>query len=219
MIGASLLVAATLGYLFGSIPVGVIVARLWGNVDVRLMGSQHTGGTNVMRAVGKRAGLLVIVLDGLKAAVAVALATFVFGNKVVEVQGLLVHYQVAQVVAGLGAVVGHNWSVFLRFRGGRGVATFFGSWIPLFPVATLLGAEVLAIIALRTRYMSLASLSSIFATLALLATLTLRYDFPPIYLTYSVVSAGVVIYQHRDNIARLLSGRERRLGETAEAGS
>jgi len=118
----------------------------------------------------------------------------------------------AQVAAGMAAVVGHNWPIFAKFKGGRGVTAYFGTLFALFYPAGIFGAEVLAITALRTRHMSLGSLLGAAATWCLMLPLTIVYKLiPPIYLVYGSVVVALIVYQHRDNIKRLRQGTERRL--------
>jgi glycerol-3-phosphate acyltransferase PlsY len=119
----------------------------------------------------------------------------------------------AQVLAALSAITGHKWSVFLRFRGGRGVATFFGGLFGLCPAAALFGGEILFLGACLTRYASLGSISGAVAAYAILIPLTILNGFPVEYLVYALVGAVFIIVVHRDNISRLLAGKERQLGE------
>ena len=204
-----------IAYLLGSIPFGLIIGKLKSGVDIRQQGSGKTGATNLMRVSGTRLGLLALVLDVVKAAGAVILATSIIGRDsgVLSIGGVSVYWQyVAQVAAGMAAVAGHNWPVFAKFRGGRGVTAYFGTVFAMFPPAGIFGAEVLAITALRSRHMSLGSLLGALATWCLMLPLTLVYKLlPPIYLIYGSVVIALIVYQHRDNIKRLRQGTERRL--------
>ena len=120
----------------------------------------------------------------------------------------------AQVIAALAAIAGHNRSVFLRFRGGgRGVATFFGGLAALFPPVALIGGEVFIIGAGLTKFVSLASIAAVASTYGVLIPLTILHRFPVEYLVYALIGTIVILIMHRDNISRLLSGRERKLGE------
>jgi len=114
-------------------------------------------------------------------------------------------------MAGLAVIAGHNWPVFARFKGGRGVTASFGTLVAIYPPAAVLGAEVIAISALHSRHMSLGSVLGAMAAWCLLVPLTIFYDFPPIYLAYCLVVTALLVYQHRDNIRRLQQGTERRL--------
>jgi glycerol-3-phosphate acyltransferase PlsY len=207
--------AVVIAYLLGSIPFGLIIGKLKRGIDIRDQGSGKTGATNLMRVAGTRLGVLALVLDVVKASAAVILAAVIIGRDsgVLTVGGMSVQWQyVAQVAAGLAAVAGHNWPIFARFRGGRGVTAYFGTVFAIFPPAGIFGAEVLAIAALRSRHMSLGSLLGALATWCLMLPLTIVYRvLPPIYLIYGSVVIALIIYQHRDNIKRLRQGTERRL--------
>lgn len=212
---AEFVAVVVIAYLLGSIPFGLIIGKLKSGVDIREHGSGKTGATNLMRVSGTKLGILALVLDVVKATAAVILATVVIGRDsgVVTVGGVSVQWQyLAQVAAGMAAVVGHNWPVFARFRGGRGVTAYFGTLFALFYPAGIFGAEVLAVTALRSRYMSLGSLLGAVATWCLMLPLTVVYKLlPPIYLIYGSVVVALIVFQHRDNIKRLRQGTERRL--------
>ncbi|UCC17578.1 MAG: glycerol-3-phosphate acyltransferase [Dehalococcoidales bacterium] len=205
------------GYLLGSIPSGVLVSKLISKVDVREYGSGKIGATNVLRTAGKKAAALVLFIDALKGALAVIFAGLIVGRNYLVIGddfglGLLV----AQVLAALAAIAGHNWSVFLGFKGGRGVATFFGGLVALCPVAALFGSEVFIIGAGLTRFVSLGSIAGVVGTYSILIPLTIFNGFPLEYLIYTLIGTVLIIVMHRENIGRLLSGKERRLGEKAQ---
>ncbi len=208
---ARFILAVIAAYLLGSIPFGLIIGRLRSGVDVREYGSGKTGATNVMRTVGYKFGYLTLMLDGVKGAIAVLLAILIVGGGSLTIGIVVLDWQAAQVLAGVGAMAGHNWPVFARFRGGRGVAVFFGTLFAIYPPAGLLGVEVLLVLALRSRHMSLGSVAGAIAALCLLVPLTVFYGFPLVYLVYCLVVAALVVYQHRDNIRRLRQGVERQL--------
>jgi len=217
MIVAKFAAAIAIGYLIGSIPFGAIIARRKAGVDVRSYGSGKTGATNVLRVAGKKAAAVVIVLDVSKGIVAVVLAGLLFnGDYLLTGSSSFSLAHSAQVLAALCAIAGHKWSAFLGFRGGRGVATFFGGLLALCPAAALFGAEVLVLGVTLTKYASLGSISGAVAAYAMLIPLTILNGFPLEYLVYSLVGAVFIIVVHRDNISRLLSGTERRLGERVE---
>jgi len=204
MIIAKFVAVVVLGYLLGAIPFGVLVARRWARVDVRQYGSGKIGMANVLRTAGKKAAVMVLALDLLKGVLAVVFAGC-FGVGVL----------VAEVLAALAAIAGHNWSVFLKFKGGRGVVTFFGGLIALCPPAAIFGAEVFVIGAGVTRYASLASIVAAVATYTILVPLVIMNRFPIEYLAYTLIGTILIFIMHRDNIIRLLSGRERKLGDRA----
>ncbi|MFW6150264.1 MAG: glycerol-3-phosphate 1-O-acyltransferase PlsY [Chloroflexota bacterium] len=202
--------AVIAAYLLGSIPFGLIVGRLKSGIDIRQQGSGKTGATNVMRSVGRKYGVLTIVLDVAKAAGAVLLAKVIVSSDAV-VAGVATQRELAQVLAGFAAIAGHNWPVFAGFRGGRGVAAAFGTLLAIYPPAGILGVEVLAIAALVSRHMSLGSMLGMVAVVGLLVPLTTFYGFPVIFFVYCILVAGLVVLQHRDNIRRLRQGVERKL--------
>ncbi len=204
------------GYLLGSIPFGVIIAKRMSKVDVRQYGSGKMGTTNVLRAAGGKAAALVFALDLVKGGLAVLFAGLIFGGSYLVVGGFTWGVLGVQVIAALAAMAGHSWSVFLKFQGGgRGVATFFGGLFALFPPAAIFGGEVFVIGAGLTKFASLASIAAVVSTYAILVPLTILHRFPIEYLIYALIGTIVIIIMHRDNIRRLLSGRERRLGEKA----
>jgi len=217
MIAAKFVLVGVIGYLLGSIPFGILVSRRMAGVDVRQHGSGKMGTTNVLRTAGGRAAALVFFLDLTKGAVAVLIAGLIIGNDYLVVNGVHWGVLVAQVIAALAAMTGHSRSIFLRFRGGgRGVATFFGGMAALFPPVALLGGEIFIIGAGLTKFVSLASISAAVGTYVVLVPLTILNRFPLEYLIYALIGSVVIIIMHRDNISRLLSGKERRLGEKAK---
>jgi len=214
MLITNILLVALLGYLLGSIPFGAIISRR-SKIDIQQTGSGKTGATNVLRTMGRKAAAVVALLDVLKGALAVVLAGFLIGHEQLSIGSYTLGIFTGQAIAGLAAMAGHIWPVFLRFKGGRGVATFFGSLIALCPVAGLFGGEVLIIGAGLTGFASLGSITGVIGTYAVLVPLTLMYGFPVEYLVYAVIGSSVIIYMHRDNIKRLLAGKERKISDKA----
>jgi len=214
MLIAEFVAVVVIAYLLGSIPFGLIIGKLKGGVDIRERGSGKTGATNVMRTLGTKLGVLTIVLDVVKAGGAVMLAAVIIdgGSGSLAIGGVSIYWQhVAQVAAGLAAIAGHNWPIFAKFKGGRGVTAYFGTLFAIFPPAGILGAEVVAITALRSRQMSKGSILGALAAWCLMIPLTIAYNFPPIYLAYGLVVIALLVYQHQDNIKRLRQGIERQL--------
>jgi len=205
-----------LGYLLGSIPFGYLIGKRQAKVDIRQQGSGRTGATNVLRTAGRKSAALVAALDMSKGVLAVLFAGLIVGKGYLVVGDFGLGSLVAQVLAALAAVAGHIWPVFLKFRGGRGVAPFFGGLIALCPVAALFGGEILIIGAGLTRFVSLGSIAGAVGAYAILVPLTIMNGFPIEYLFYALVGAIVILVMHRDNIRRLISGKERKLGEKAE---
>ncbi len=219
MLAVQLIAVVVIAYLIGSIPFGVLIARRKAKIDLRGWGSGKIGATNVLRTMGRKAAITVALLDMSKGLLAVIIAGLIFSTEYVLVDGFKVWWLLpgAQALAALAAVAGHIWPVFLGFRGGRGVATFFGGLIALSPAAAIFGGEVLILGAGLTRFMSLGSIAGAVGTYAILVPLTLFNGFPIEYLLYSLLGVVIVIFMHRDNIVRLLNGKERRLGEKVAA--
>ncbi len=206
-----------IGYLLGSIPFGLLIGKRSARVDIRQVGSGRTGATNVLRAAGKKAAALAVILDLAKGAVAVLAASLIFGKDFTIIGNTeLWLAPSAQALAASAAIVGHTWPIFVRFKGGRGVATFLGGLLVLCPPAAIFGVEVLIIGAGMTRYVSLGSIAGAVGAYAILVPLTVLNGFPIEYLAYALAGAVFIIIMHRDNIARLLSGKERKLGEKAQ---
>ena len=211
---AEFVAVVVIAYLLGSIPFGLIIGKLKTGVDIREHGSGKTGATNLMRTAGTKLGVLTLVLDVVKAGGAVMLAAVIIdgGSGSFTIGGVSIYWQhVAQVAAGLAAIAGHNWPVFAKFKGGKGVTAYFGTLFAIFPPAGILGAEVVAIAALRSRQMSKGSILGALAAWCLMIPLTIAYNFPPIYLAYGLVVIALLVYQHQDNIKRLRQGTERQL--------
>lgn len=192
-VSAMALVAA---YLLGSIPFSYLVARSFGVPDVRTVGSGNVGATNVMRAAGKTAGLLAFALDALKGAIAAA-----------SVQRL-VPGGALPAFAAVAAVLGHMYPIWLSFRGGKGVATGAGAFLPLCPVAAAGGLGAFAVVAALTRYVSLGSCAGALT----LAALTFVLGAPRAVCWCATGTGLLIVWKHRANLARLWAGTERRLG-------
>src|SRR4051812_29279189 len=187
-----------LGYLSGSLPMGVIVARLTGGRDPRTVGSGRTGGTNALRAMGPARALTVGLLDIAKGAVPVLIARAAGADELV------------QALAGIAAVLGAWRSVFLGFHGGRGVATAIGAMLVISPLVVLLGAPIFFGVIWATKYVSLGSLVASLGGAVLLLLLGAAGWNHPVWLVYGVAAVGIVWIAHADNIRRLLSGEERK---------
>ena len=216
MIIAKFVAVVVLGYLIGSIPFGVIVGRWMAKVDVRKYGSGKMGTTNVLRTAGRKAALAVVSLDVFKGVAAVMFAGLIIGGDYLMAGGFGVGRPAALALAALAAIAGHIWPVFLKFRGGRGVATFFGGLVALCPPAAIFGSEVFVIGTGLSGYASLGSIAGVVGTFAILAPVTIINGFPVEDLGYGLLGAVIIVVMHRDNIGRLLSGRERKISYRAE---
>ena len=212
MIVGKFILVAVIGYLMGAIPFALIISKRMAGIDISKHGSGNLGGTNVLRVLGFKAGALVMALDIAKAFVPVMMAKFIIGDDVLPIAGFALNWQWGQVITALMVMVGHSWSVYIKFRGGKGAAAYFGGWFAIWPVAALVGGAILILTVWLSKYMSLGSIISSLGILCLFAVLTLVDVSPPVYLVYSVVAAGLIVYQHRSNISRLQAGTESRMG-------
>jgi glycerol-3-phosphate acyltransferase PlsY len=188
-----MLFALALGYLLGSIPFGFILTRLAGKGDVRKIGSGNIGATNVLRTGSRWLAALTLVLDCLKATVAIVLAQLLFGFE-------------TGIAAAAGALVGHLYPVWLGFRGGKGVATFLGILIALLWPAALIYAAVWIVLLATLRISSLAGMTA--AVTAPVVALALHSPYVPMLLGFALL----VLWKHRENILRLTKGAEPRIG-------
>ncbi len=187
-------------FAIGGIPWGVIIARIVGGPDPRTIGSGRTGGSNVMRALGPRLALLSGLLDAAKGAVAVLLAWAVGGGA-----GLA-------VFAAMAAVIGHSRSVFMGFHGGRGVAPSWGALLMFQPWVALAIIPIFAVVILVSRYSSLGSLTATLVGGVLLAAATAIIPLDPWLYAYAVGGVALIYLFHADNIQRLITGKERKIG-------
>ena len=190
-----------LGYLSGSIPVGVLVARASGGPDPRSVGSGRTGGTNALRALGRKAAALVVGGDLAKGALPVLVARVVTGGD-----------SLVEVIVAAAAVIGSARSIFLGFHGGRGVGTGVGTMLVIQPLAVIIAAPVFFLVILVTRYVSLGSLlgsAAMFPAMLLIWAVAQGW-VPPAYLLWAAVGPALIWIAHADNIERLIRGTERK---------
>ena len=190
-----MLLACIFAYLLGSVPSGLILCRAIWHIDIREHGSRNIGATNVYRTLGKGPGALVFLLDFLKGFLGVTIAM------------LLVGTPLAMVLGGIAAILGHSASVFLRFKGGKGVATGLGVIAMLMPVVTVIVFFAWLLIVFLTRYVSLGSIVGA----ALVPVLAFLFDYPTEYTLFGVLAAVLVIVRHHANIGRLLNGTESKI--------
>jgi len=201
---ARALLIIVVAYLLGSIPVGYLIVRARGGVDVRKTGSGGTGATNVSRQAGKFAGVLTLLLDALKGSLAVLFAQWIVGGS----SGTSTCLVAAAVVA---VMIGHCFPVWLGFRGGKGVATGLGAFLVIAPIAVALAAVVFLCIVVLTRYVSLASITAT-ALIPFFMWLETRWTSSTVDLTArlsaGLAAAALILFAHRANIARLVAGTE-----------
>lgn len=211
---AHMILIVVISYLFGSIPTAYIVAKFH-NIDIFQVGSGNMGATNVTRTLGNRWGLFVLFIDVLKAVAAIIIAQ--------QIKHPSASIAAATSVASIAVIVGHNWSLFATIltgtlRGGKGAATAFGTLLMIAPIQIWVGMVVVgAFIIARTRYVSLAVLTMITIAVLWMTILVLQRQFDPVVILYVWSLGALIAWRFRDNIQRLLSGTERRLGDRANA--
>lgn len=191
----SVLLACVLAYLLGSIPNGLVLCRLIWHIDIRAYGSHNIGATNVWRTLGKGPGFLVFFLDFLKGLLGVWFGLVLSGEPWVMILG------------GIFAIVGHSASIFLKFQGGKGVATGLGVIAMLMPEPTLVVFFVWLLIVYSTKYVSLGSM----VAAALVPVLAAAFGKPVEYIVFGTLAAVFIIYRHKANIGRLLHGTETKI--------
>ncbi|MCI0844254.1 MAG: glycerol-3-phosphate 1-O-acyltransferase PlsY [Chloroflexi bacterium] len=192
-----------LAYLLGSISWGYMLLQWKMGVDVREFGSGRTGMSNVLRTGGVKSAVVVLTLDVGKGVMAVVLAREVIGTSG------------AEVAAGLIVLAGHNWPVFLQFKGGRGILTALGGLALMVPVAAIIATATFLTVTALSRYISLGSVIGVtIGALAILA-LALAGVNSGIYMVYGFIACAMLVWQHRDNLQRIRDGSERRLGQPA----
>jgi glycerol-3-phosphate acyltransferase PlsY len=197
-------VLVPVAYLAGSIQWGLYVVHLTRRMDVRTVGSGKTGTTNVLRTAGKTAAAIVLLADAGKGLTMALVARVISDDPVL-------HAAVATAV-----VVGHIWPVFAGFRGGRGIATGFGTALGLDVWATLAGLLVFIPTVALTRYVSLGSVLGVATVIVALGARAIAFDVPAPYALFALVAGSLVIAMHHDNIKRLIAGTERRIGQPAQ---
>jgi glycerol-3-phosphate acyltransferase PlsY len=191
--------SAVVSYFIGSIPTGFLWAKSRG-IDIRKVGSGNIGATNVMRALGKGPGITVLLIDAAKGFLPVWIAPLVFSN---------VDRLWLQIICCVFVIAGHNWTCWLKFKGGKGVATSAGALLAFLPLPMLCGLGAWLVVFGIWRYVSLASISA--AVVVPVATWCLQGDRR--LFIFTVVVCAVVIYKHKSNIQRLLAGTEGRIGK------
>lgn len=189
------LIIAVVGYLLGCIPSGLIVGKFFCNVDIRNYGSKNIGTTNMFRILGPKPAIVVLLADMAKGMLAVFFAQYLVG----DTSSLL--------LGGIMSIVGHNYPVFLGFKGGRGVATGLGVICILMPKVTLIVFSVWAVIVFITRYVSLGSV----VAATLVPILAWYFEYPWLFCLFSLLAAAFIVIRHKENIERLLKGTESKI--------
>lgn len=212
----NLLFILVLSYLVGSIPTSIILSKLIKGVDIRNFGSGNAGGTNVSRVLGKKYGILTILLDALKGVIAVIfvsrlyLGDFPFPNNTPFDDFTLV-----QIIAGISAVIGHIWTIFAGFKGGKGIATGLGVLVSIVTLDMIMALGVFLIVVYFSKYISLASISAAVSVplIMIIRENIFGVDIPSYHniLPFVIALALLVIYTHRSNVERLLNGNENKI--------
>jgi glycerol-3-phosphate acyltransferase PlsY len=206
----SALLITAIGYLMGSLPTAYLVARTRG-LNIFEIGSGNMGATNIVRAMGLAWGIAVWLLDSLKGVAAIVIATRILPE----------HPAAATAIAAISAILGHNWSLFAALltgtlRGGKGAAIWFGTMLMIAPLQVILVMSLLGgVIIAATRYVSLAVLAMCALSTTWIWILISQQVMPDVYTAYALAVAVLILYRFRDNIRRLLTGTERRLGDPA----
>lgn len=190
------IVSCIVGFLFGSIPSGLIVGKLTSGIDIREHGSKNIGTTNIFRTIGGKAAFVVLLADLLKGVIAIMIISYIYPDNLI-----------IAVTAGIAAFSGHNYSIFLGFKGGKGVATGAGILLYFMPQLCLIVILIWLIILFLTRYVSLASIIAAFSVPFL--AWFMNYKFPLVF--FGVFASVFVIIRHKSNILRLLSGTESKI--------
>ncbi len=185
-------------YLLGSVPFGYIVGKLFKKVDIREYGSGNIGATNALRILGPQLASLVVIGDIGKGIFSIYLAQY-----------FNIDSSLILTIAGLAVICGHNWSLFLGFKGGKGIATTFGVVFALNPTISILALIIGGVVVITTRYVSLAS---IFAVISIFI-FTILFKQPYEYIIFSAIIMIIGIFKHKENIQRLKSKTERKIGE------
>lgn len=189
------LLGFVLGHVCGSVPSGLWLVQAFHGIDIRNYGSKNIGTTNVFRIVGPKTAVLVLIADAFKGILAVGIMSYFFHNALLD------------VVTALGALLGHNYSLFLGFKGGKGVATALGLLIFMMPKVAVASFGIWLVCVLLTRYVSLGSIMAAIFT----PPLAWYLGYPSAYVIFSVVAAFFVVLRHKENIHRLLTGTESKI--------
>lgn len=202
MIISGLIIFIAAAYLMGSMPTAYLFGRYLQGVDIRAFGSGNVGATNAMRLLGRVPGIMVLVIDILKGLLAVTLMADLAAKMMPDTALNLI-----RAILGFAVVSGHNWTVFLRFKGGKGVATSAGVMVGITPLFFGLGMVVFTIVLLAGKYVSLASICAAIS----IPVLMLLFNQPAEFIILSVLLSILIVFRHKDNIKRLLRGDERKV--------
>jgi glycerol-3-phosphate acyltransferase PlsY len=217
----SYIVVAVAAYLLGSIPFGFLVAKAKG-IDIRSVGSGNIGATNAMRVLGKPAAIFVLLMDAAKGYAACWGGIFIFTNfspnsevhSFHDLSVMLQQWENCAIIAGIFAVLGHNYTCWLKFKGGKGIATTAGVYLALAPWALLVALVVFVLAVLFTKYVSVGAIA---AAIVLPVTVWIMMPQNPFLGIVTTALGALAVYRHKSNIQRLMAGTENRLGKKTEA--
>ena len=210
---ANLLFILVFSYLVGSIPISIILTKMKKGVDIRDFGSGNAGGTNVSRVLGKKYGILVILLDAMKGIIAVVLISrLYFGSFPFPNTTPFDDFTLVQIMAGIAAIIGHIWTIFAGFKGGKGIATGLGVLISVVTLDLILALGVFFLVVYISKYISLASISAAVSVpiIMIVRENIFSVDIPSYHnlLPFVIGISLLIIYTHRGNVGRLLAGSE-----------
>ena len=210
---ANLLFILVFSYLVGSIPISIILTKMKKGVDIRDFGSGNAGGTNVSRVLGKKYGVLVILLDAMKGIIAVVLISrLYFGSFPFPNTTPFDDFTLVQIMAGIAAIIGHIWTIFAGFKGGKGIATGLGVLISVVTLDLILALGVFFLVVYISKYISLASISAAVSVpiIMIVRENIFSVDIPSYHnlLPFVIGISLLIIYTHRGNVGRLLAGSE-----------
>ncbi|MCU0289743.1 MAG: glycerol-3-phosphate 1-O-acyltransferase PlsY [Acidobacteria bacterium] len=202
----SLIAIIILSYLLGSIPTSIILSKLFRGIDIRDYGSGNAGGTNAIRVLGWPIGIVVITVDVGKG----ILATLLISR--LRIDPVPLTLDMLQIIAGSCAIIGHIWTIFAKFKGGKGVSTGGGMLISLYPAVGFICLVIFAVVFLAVRIVSVSSIAAAVSLPIIILTLKgfLNYSISNELLYFSIIAAILLIYTHRSNIKRLLKGEEKK---------
>ncbi len=203
----SLILIILLSYLAGSIPTSIIMSKLTRGIDIRDYGSGNAGGTNTIRVLGWKIGIIVIIVDIGKG----VLATLLISK--LRIDPLPISDSLVQIIAGLSAVLGHIWTIFAGFKGGKGVGTAAGMLFSLYPIAGLICLIIFGAVLLTGRYVSVASMTAAVSLPIVILILNnlLSYSISKELFYFAILMAILIVFTHRSNIKRLIRGEENRI--------
>ncbi|MBN3490290.1 glycerol-3-phosphate 1-O-acyltransferase PlsY [Acholeplasma equirhinis] len=221
-----ILIALVISYLIGSIPFGFIIPKVFKNIDIRDHGSKNVGSTNVIRVLGPKYGIPVFILDSIKGALPIVIARYILGFpelNLIELGGLT--FDIV-VLYGAASAIGHIFSIYIGFKGGKAVATGVGAIIALNPIVGLLGIAIFFLVAFTTKYVSIGSVVATFMVGVMMwisvlipeawipsQNLILTYQAQVINLSLVTLLVAFVIYKHKKNFIRLMNGTENKIGQ------